>query len=80
MGRCVVRKQSALDTITIVAVSSCVKQAIAASEMLQANNVSARVLDLFCVKPVDRDNLLFNAQKTNNRVLVVEDHCAEGGA
>lgn len=80
MGRCVVRKQSAMDTISIVAVGSCLKEALAASELLQANNVSARIIDLFCAKPVDRDNLLYNASKTNHRVLVVEDHCGEGGA
>lgn len=57
-GRCVVKKQSALDVVTIVAVGSCVAYALQASERLNASNVNARVIDLFSAKPLDKENIL----------------------
>lgn len=38
-----------------------------------------RVLDLFTIKPIDRDGIIRNAKAAGNRILVVEDHYPEGG-
>jgi transketolase len=38
-----------------------------------------RVVDLYCVKPVAAEALLAAARATAHRMLVVEDHYAEGG-
>jgi transketolase len=38
-----------------------------------------RVVDLYCVKPVDGPALVGLARATANTLLTVEDHYAEGG-
>ena len=38
-----------------------------------------RVIDLFCVKPLDAAALLEAARACDNRILTVEDHYPEGG-
>lgn len=50
-----------------------------AGEKLKASGKSVRIIDLFTVKPIDRETILNAAKATNNRVLVVEDHYPEGG-
>lgn len=79
LGKFVVSKQDTMATVTIVAVGACVRQAIAASELLLASSVHATVIDLFSVNPLDVENLKYHARKTNNRMLVVEEHLEEGG-
>jgi transketolase len=54
-------------------------EAIKASEKLKAAGKAVRVIDLFTVKPIDRETILKSANATHNRVLVVEDHYPEGG-
>ncbi len=41
--------------------------------------ISVRIVDLFTVKPVDRETLLECAQATKKLILTVEDHYPEGG-
>ena len=37
------------------------------------------MIDAYSVKPLGKDTILAAAQKTNNLVVTVEDHYAEGG-
>ena len=67
------------DALTIVAAGITLHEALAAHAELAASGLHARVIDLYCVKPVDADGLLAAARATGGRVLVVEDHYAEGG-
>jgi Transketolase, C-terminal subunit len=46
---------------------------------LAKEDVSARVIDLYSVKPIDRKGLLEAIQLTERRLVVVEDHWPEGG-
>src|SRR5207248_1404688 len=41
--------------------------------------ISARVIDLYSVKPLDRETLLAAAEATQGRIVTVEDHWPEGG-
>lgn len=47
--------------------------------MLAAEGIHARVLDVFSIKPLDRDGIIANAKECNNTVLTIEDHYIEGG-
>ena len=38
-----------------------------------------RVIDLYCLKPLDSAALAENVRATGGRVVTVEDHYAEGG-
>jgi pyruvate dehydrogenase E1 component beta subunit len=59
--------------LTIVTYGRCVLHALAAAELLQQeHNVSAEVIDLRCIRPLDIDTVLASVAKTH-RVLIVEE-------
>jgi transketolase len=67
------------DVLTIVAAGITLHEALAAHDELAGDGIAVRVIDLYSVKPVDAEALLAAARATGNRLLVVEDHYAEGG-
>jgi transketolase len=66
------------DAITIIGAGITLFEALAAAETLAGEGISARVIDLYSVKPLDADTVLQAAQATG-LVLTVEDHWPEGG-
>ena len=73
-----VLRSSAGDQVTIVAAGITVPEALSAASQLAARGVSARVIDLYSVKPIDAATLRQAARDTG-RIVTVEDHWAEGG-
>jgi transketolase len=71
--------ESSNDACTIVASGVTLHEAVKASETLKAAGKAVRVIDAFTVKPIDRDTILKSVNATHNRLIVVEDHYAEGG-
>jgi transketolase len=67
------------DDLTIVAAGITLHEALKAADALGADGISARVIDLYSVKPVDAETLNTAAEATHGRVLTVEDHWPEGG-
>jgi transketolase len=67
------------DALTIVAAGITLHEALAAHDQLAGHGIAVRVIDLYCVKPVDDQGLLEAARRTGNRLLVVEDHYPAGG-
>jgi transketolase len=67
------------DDVTIVAAGITLHESLKAAETLEADGISARVIDLYSVKPVDGETLRAAAEATGGRVLTVEDHWPEGG-
>ncbi len=78
IGRSSVLRSSDEDVATVVAAGITVHEALAAHEQLAGSGTPIRVIDLFSVKPFDRDTLTQAAQATG-RVITVEDHRPEGG-
>lgn len=64
--------------VTLIACGEMVRPAKDAAELLAANGVSARVLDMYCVKPIDREAVLKAASETRG-IVTVEEHTAFGG-
>jgi transketolase len=64
--------------VTIVANGLMVAASLDAAEALAGDGVSARVLDLHTVKPIDRAALEAAARETG-AVVVAEEHLAHGG-
>jgi transketolase len=62
----------------IFAHGEMVLQALEAAEALAKDNISLRVVDMYCIKPLDKDLVIKSVQETGN-VLVLEDHLMEGG-
>jgi transketolase len=73
-----VLRSSDADQVTIVAGGITVHQALRAAEILAADGIPARVIDLYSVKPVDAQALRAAAEATG-AFVTVEDHWAEGG-
>ena len=64
--------------ITIIATSYLVSQALAAAEKLDAEGISAEVVDPRTLWPLDKDTLVNSVKKTG-RCIVVTEAPAEGG-
>lgn len=63
---------------TIIAHGEMVYEALGAADALAGDGISTRVIDMYTIKPLDRD-MLFKAVKDTQHILVLEDHLMEGG-
>jgi transketolase len=73
-----VLRSTVTDDITIVASGVTVPEAVKAAETLAAEDIGARVIDLYSIKPIDAETLRTAAEATG-RIITVEDHYPEGG-
>ncbi len=64
--------------ITIVALAVTVPMALAAAERLAADGVSAEVIDLRCLVPLDMASVFSSVERTS-RLLIVEENPYQGG-
>jgi len=67
------------DDLAIVAAGITVHEALKAADFLANDGISARIVDLYSVKPIDADTLHATAEATHGRLITVEDHWPEGG-
>ena len=59
--------------VTIIASGFCVAEAIKAADELEAQGISARVLDMFCWKPIDAEAICKAAAETG-AIVTAENH------
>lgn len=64
--------------VTIVATGICVDSAIDAAEMLAKDGISAEVINICTIKPLDEELIIASAKKTG-KVVTVEEHSVIGG-
>lgn len=64
--------------VVIIAIGDMVYEALAAAQTLSEDGLSAAVIDMASVKPIDRDLILTYAKKTG-KVVTAEDHSVIGG-
>ena len=64
--------------VTVVACGVEVEQALEAARLLEAEGISAEVIDAFSVKPLGADVILASAAKTG-AVVTAEEHSVVGG-
>lgn len=64
--------------VAIIACGMMVSQAIKAAEILEKENISASVIDIFTVKPLDEESVLNEAKKCN-AIVTAENHNRIGG-
>ena len=74
-----VLRQCAQDRVTVIGAGVTLHEALKAAEQLKSNGTAIRVIDLYCVKPIDGKAIAGQIGVTGGRVVVVEDHWAEGG-
>ncbi len=78
IGGSKVLRKSSDDLVTVIGAGITLHEALAAYEELKKEGVSIRVIDLYSVKPVDRETLIEAAAATK-AIITVEDHFPEGG-
>ena len=64
--------------VAIIACGEMVKPAKDAAAVLKEQGISASVIDMYCVKPLDRDAIIKAAQNAK-AVVTVEEHAPFGG-
>jgi transketolase len=64
--------------VTLMATGLLVAESIRAAEALEAEGISARVIDIHTVKPLDRD-LIAKAASETGAIVVAEEHLVDGG-
>lgn len=64
--------------LTIIATGLMVYEAIVAAEQLAVDGVSARVVNMATIKPIDREAVI-SAAKDTGRILTAEEHNIIGG-
>jgi len=78
IGGSKVVKESNNDVVTICAAGVTLHEALKAYEKLKKENILVRVIDVYSIKPIDKDSIR-KAQKETKAIVTVEDHYAEGG-
>jgi len=71
-------KSSNSDQVTIVAAGITLHESLKAYEELKNKGINVRVIDLYSIKPLDKQTLL-KAAKETKAIITVEDHFIEGG-
>jgi len=64
--------------VTLVATGIMVAQAIEAAKLLAAEGISARVINIATIKPIDKD-ILVKAAKETGAIVTAEEHSVIGG-
>ncbi|MCD6081600.1 transketolase family protein [candidate division WOR-3 bacterium] len=64
--------------VTLIAIGAMVYQALEAAKMLETMGITAKVIDMVSVKPLDEEVLL-EAAHTTRTIVTCEDHSVIGG-
>jgi len=64
--------------VTIVATGICVDSALGAAKMLEQDGISAEVINICTIKPLDEEVIINSAKKTK-KVVTAEEHSVIGG-
>ena len=64
--------------VTIIATGLLVERALQAAEMLEAEGISAAVINMATIKPLDRD-IIIDAAKKTGAIVTAEEHNVIGG-
>ena len=64
--------------VTIVATGILVGEAIKAGELLAAEGIDARIINIHTIKPIDKE-LMLKASRETGRILTCEEHSVIGG-
>lgn len=79
IGGCHVIHEYPDATICIVAAGVTLYEALKAHDQLLQEGISVAVIDLYSIKPLDKNTLMRVARRSNNCIITVEDHYQEGG-
>ena len=78
IGGSKVLKESANDQVTLIGAGVTLHNCLAAAQLLSDEGIAARVIDLYCIKPIDAATV-GDAALDTGRLVLAEDHHPEGG-
>ena len=64
--------------VTLIAAGVEVEEALIAAELLEKDGISAKVVDMFCIRPLDRELVIASARETG-AIVTCENHSVNGG-
>lgn len=64
--------------ITIISMGLMISKCVKAAELLEKEGISARVINISTIKPIDQD-IIIKAAKETNCIVTVEEHSIIGG-
>ncbi len=76
IGKGVVLKEG--KDLTIVATGLCVNAALEAAKLLEIDGISAKVVNIHTIKPLDKE-LILSCAKETGKIVTVEEHSVIGG-
>ncbi len=76
MGKGILLKEGT--DVTLIATGLCVDSALQAADKLAADGISAEVINIHTIKPLDEELVIASARKTG-KVVTVEEHSIIGG-
>jgi transketolase len=79
VGGAKVLRSSERDQVALIGAGVTVYECLKAADELAGQGVTARVIDLYSVKPVAVETLREASRATGGRLVVAEDHYPEGG-
>jgi len=79
VGGCKVHRAGPDDHVALIGAGVTLHECLAAADELAGTGISARVIDLYSVKPLDRAALVEACRVTGSRLVIVEDHYPAGG-
>lgn len=64
--------------VTVIATGIMVEEALAAHEMLKAEGIGARIINMPTIKPIDKE-IIINSAKETGAIVTAEEHNIYGG-
>lgn len=62
----------------LIGAAITLREVMTAADKLEGEGINVRIMDLFTIKPIDKDAIISNAKECGGRIIVVEDHYPEG--
>jgi transketolase len=79
IGGLKVLRETASDVATVIGAGVTLFEALKAYDELNKRGTSIRVIDLYCLQPIDATTLIRCGRETGGRLITVEDHYPAGG-
>lgn len=70
IGKCDIKREGT--DVTIISYNKMMKLALKAAEELEKDGISAEVIDLMTIRPLDMDTIIQSVKKTNRAVVIDE--------
>lgn len=79
IGGCKVVRETAADSVCIIAAGITLFEALKAHDALKERGVYVSIIDAYSIKPLDEETIIAQVLKAHKHVITVEDHYRQGG-